>query len=95
MESLQTLAWMVVKSVIEKRERKTFTEIRKEMKEGGKPMDDKIIKNVEKVAVEAGWMDVVIDEWKIQTKKEMWRDIHRAIVSTDLLGNTMEHMYRS
>ena len=52
------------------------------MEEGEKRMDEKVIKNVEKVAAEVGWLEKIKIEWKIQTKKAMWKDIHHDIVST-------------
>ena len=65
------MSWVVVKQELlkESRTRKMW-------------MDDRMIKKVEGVAKEVGWIDVIVDEWKRNMKKEMWRHIHRDIVST-------------
>ena len=83
MDSLKQLSWLKVKQVVTKEEKRTMKEIRKEMTEGkGKRKDERRIKKVEDVAKEIGWIDVIKDEWKLQMKKELWRDVHRDIVST-------------
>ena len=55
-------------------------QIRKELyykkpKEGG-------TKKAKELAAAVGWLDVVKTQWKIETKKAEWTDIHRDIVST-------------
>ena len=84
MESLKDKCWRVIKqtAIEKKRVRKTFSDIKKEMMEGGKTIDNRIRKDVEEVASVVGWIDIVKDRWKIEKKKEMWEDIHRDIVST-------------
>ena len=80
-ESLKSLSWAVVKKVVVVERKRTWKEIRKELEEG-KRIDERRIKNVEDLAKEIGWIDVVRMEWKLQLKKETWHHIHRDIVST-------------
>ena len=53
-------------------------------------------KLLEELISELGWLDEEEERERIKilTKKHMWRDIHRAIVSTIMLGNTRQHMYQ-
>ena len=80
MESLKGLSWQVVKKVVKEEEKvRSFKEIRKEIKN---KEDRRQVAKVEKVAEEVGWIDVCTRQWKIEVKKEMWKEVHRDIVST-------------
>ena len=46
------------------------------------------------LAKEVGWLDVIVDAWKVAVKCGMWRHIHSDIVSTVMLGNTRQHVYQ-
>ena len=93
MDTLKTMAWAVVKNEVGKEARRTWKDIRKEIKEGkGKRRDERKIKNVVELEEQVGWLPLLKDQWKIEQKREIWRDIHRDIVSTRIC-NTMKHVY--
>ena len=76
MERLESLAWAVVKREVLKEEKVAIKDMLKAKKEKTKT------RRVVELAMEVGWLDKIKRQWKIETKKEMWRDIHRDIVST-------------
>ena len=88
MESLKSLAWKAIeKEVFERRRRrKTWKEIREEMKMTDEELEEKENNEQEKpwkaIAEEVGWIDIVIGKWRIERKRRTWRHIHRDIVST-------------
>ena len=93
MQTLKELSWKVVEKEIfgkEEGKRKTFALLRAK-KENEKRKGE----TLRELAGVVGWIEPLKAEWKIAKKQISWKHIHRDIVSTVMLGNTMEHMYRS
>ena len=72
---MKSLSWAVVKKELLKEEKLAF----KEMLKGKKKNPSK---KLEGLAKEVGWLDVISTQWRIETKRSLWKDIHRDIVST-------------
>ena len=77
MESLKTLSFAVIKKIIKEEQRTTFHEINKEER-----WKNQEAHKIVALAKFVGWIDVIIEAWKLSIKKGMWRHIHGDIVST-------------
>ena len=83
METFKQLSWMVVKNkALHDEKTRPFAVIRKQIKNGkGKQRKDQQ-KQVEEVAEQVGWIDMIKTQWTVEQKRELWQAIHRDIVST-------------
>ena len=81
MESLKQLSWVIVKKEVVVEQRRSWKEIREEIRTGRRKRPERETR-LEELAKEIGWMDVVTTQWRIERKRSAWKDVHRDIVST-------------